>query len=465
MFLGLEKRDKNRMAVIDGDGHRLTYGDLLSFADEFEDAVGRRCLVGIITENCAGAFAGYVASMINHIVPIMLSHTLTQEALINMFELYHPGYLWMPAQKAESFGFPVCFSKYDYVLTKTQYEDFPLFEELSLLLPTSGSTGSPKLVRHSYQNVESNARTVAEVFELSEASIGMVSLPLNFTQGLNVATSHLAAGGTALLNRATLTDKAFWDMMREEHAQSFTGVPFSYEVLYRLQFFRMDLPDLKIINQGGGHMSDKLFRICAQYASDTGRKFIATYGSTETTSRMSYLPAEYALKKTGSIGKALPGRTLMIVDDKGRKIKKSREVGELVFSGPNVTLGYATKGEDLILGDERCGVYHTGDLAYQDDGWLFIVGRKKRFLKLYGFRVSLDDTENLIKTHLQIPCACIGDDKRMQIFVEEEGYEKHIPELLNQHFGIPQNVFCVRVIPSIPKNESGKTLYARLNEL
>ena len=180
---------------------------------------------------------------------------------------------------------------------------------------------------------------------------------------------------------------------------------------------------------------------------------------------MTYLPAEQAIVKIGSIGKALPGRTLTLIDKKGEEIRKNGEIGEIVYSGPNVTLGYATKGEDLALGDERYGVYHTGDLAYKDDGCFFIVSRKERFLKLYGFRISLDDTEKLIKTHLSIHCACIGDDKRMQIFVEEKGYEKDISSLLNLHLKIPQNALIVKHISSIPKNEAGKTLYVRLNEL
>ena len=463
MFLHLDEKDPHIEAVVDGDGHRVTYGELLSFSNEFYTAVGHRCLLAVLTENTVGACAGYVASMISGIVPLMLSHTLTPEVLSSLFETYHPSFLWVPETIVGNYSYPVCFSKYGYALLRTEYSPYPMADQLALLLPTSGSTGSPKLVRHTLENVESNAAAVAGVFDLSPSSRGMVSLPLNFTQGLNVATSHLFAGGTVLLTRATLTEKAFWSFFRSEKAESFTGVPYSYELLSRLRFFRMDLPALKIINQGGGRMPDELFEQCAQYAADTGRKFIATYGSTETTSRMAYLPAELALSKRGSIGRPLPGRSIVLLDEEGNEVSGTNEVGEIVYHGPNVTLGYATCAQDLMNGDERHGVYATGDMAWRDeDGCYYIVGRKSRFLKLYGYRVGLDESERLIKGQLSIECACVGDDRQMRIYVTDPGKEEEIISLMSEHISVPRTAFSVIHIDHIPKNDAGKTQYKEL---
>ena len=463
MFLNIDKRRADSEALVDSDGCRITYGDLTSFVGQFYQSVGGRCLMVILTENCAAAAAGYAAAMCSRVVPLMLSHTLSSEALERFVRTYRPAFLFVPEKRIEEFPCPVCLRAYGYALLKTGLEPWPMAEELSLLLPTSGSTGSPKLVRHSYDNVESNARAVAEVFQLDAASRGMVSLPLNFTQGLNVATSHLAAGGTALLTRASLTEKTFWTFFRQERAQSFTGVPYSYEILNRIRFFRMDLPHLKIINQGGGRLPDHLFDACVSYARDTGRKFIATYGSTETTSRMAWLPAELAAQKRGSIGRPLPGRSMTIVDEDGNRVEEPGKVGEIVFRGPNVTLGYAECGDDLMKGDERHGVYATGDLAWRDaDGCFYIVGRRNRFLKLYGFRVGLDETERQIKDALQISCACVGDDKQMRIYVEKSDEIQRIPSMLSACMGIPSAAFQVIEIERIPKNETGKTIYAQL---
>ena len=107
------------------------------------------------------------------------------------------------------------------------------------------------------------------------------------------------------------------------------------------------------------------------------------YGAAEATARMGYLPPEDAIRKTGAMGIAIPGGRFSLVDEDGAEIETADTVGELVYYGANVTLGYAMCGADLARGDERNGRYETGDLARRDeDGYYSIVGRKRRFLKL-----------------------------------------------------------------------------------
>ena len=132
----------------------------------------------------------------------------------------------------------------------------PLYKELSLLLPTSGSTGSSKLVRHSYKNVEANARNVSLLFGLDKHERALATLPIYYTMGLSVISSHIYAGATILLTGKSLTDGKFWTFMKEHRATSFTGVPYSFEVLQKLRFFRMDIPHLQLITQGGGKMKN-----------------------------------------------------------------------------------------------------------------------------------------------------------------------------------------------------------------
>lgn len=460
MFIDLDKKDPLSLAVLDDAGTALTYGELTAFSKELQAVVGGRKLVFILSENCSGALAGYTGMLAARIVPLMLPANIDSQLYGALLAQYSPSFIYAPCHMA--FSGARAFEKYGYALIPTGMKCHSLNDELSLLLPTSGSTGSPKLVRHSYKNVEANARAVAEAFSLTPSERAMEALPLHFTQGLNVATSCLYAGGTVLLSRATLMQKQFWDFFKAQRATSFTGVPYSYELLNKLRFFRMDLPYLRTINQGGGRMTDEMFTRCASYAKDTGKRFIATYGSTETCSRMAYLPPELALTKTGSIGRPLPGCNMTLQDEDGAPAEKE---GEIVFCGPNVTMGYAESGEDLIKGDERDGVYHTGDMAYRDeDGCYFIVGRKKRFLKLFGYRVSLDETERLIRSRFNIECACAGSDKGMLIYVTEQGKENEITEFLTKTTGIYTSAFAVRFIEALPKNEAGKTLYSKLGE-
>ena len=225
----------------------------------------------------------------------------------------------------------------------------------------------------------------------------------------------------------------------------------------------MDIPHLKTFTQGGGKLSEKLHQEFAEYAQKTGRKFIVTYGQTEGSARMAYLPAEYAVEKCGSIGKAIPNGRLYIVDERGKEITEPDVIGEMVYQGPNVTLGYAETGADLALGDEKHGILYTGDMAKKDaDGFFYIAGRKKRFLKLCGYRIGLDECENMIKTAFDTECACVGNDECMKIYVTIQGEHEKIRQYISNKLTINSSVFQICYINKIPRNEAGKILYNQL---
>ena len=421
VFLDLDKKDWRHIAAIDDSGRSITYGDISDFSAEFARHLSQRSLIFILSENCIGALLGYTAALSNRIVPLMIS-TATEEGLYNhLYELYQPEYLWMPQVKAEEKK--VVFSAWDYCLVKTGNKPTPMHEELSLLLPTSGSTGSPKLVRHSYRNIEANADNVRRLFKLDGTERAMAILPMHYTMGLSVIASHLLAGSTLLLSSRSLLDKGFWAMLKE--ATSFTGVPYSYEILMKMRFIRMDLPNLKVITQGGGKLSEKMFQALAQYANEHGKQFIATYGQTECTARMAYLPAE----------------------------------GEMVYRGENVTLGYAICREDLLKGDENHGVMHTGDLARRDaDGCYFIVGRKKRFLKIFGLRIGLDEVEQMIKAEYKVDCYCKGDDEKLVVMVTDSRLKEELPTFIEEKTHLFHQRIEVQVVDTILRNEAGKVI-------
>jgi acyl-coenzyme A synthetase/AMP-(fatty) acid ligase len=220
------------------------------------------------------------------------------------------------------------------------------------------------------------------------------------------------------------------------------------------------LPDLKIITQGGGKLSPTLFNEFADYATRTGKKFIATYGQTEGTARMAYLPADFAQSKVGSIGKAIPEGRLYLVDESGEEVTQADTPGEMVYSGPNVTLGYAFSGEDLSKNDEREGVLPTGDIAVKDsDGFFYIVGRISRFLKLYGVRVGLDEVEQLIFQAFGVENICTGTDEKMKIYVTNQEMMTAIADFVIQKTGLYHQAFEVLFIPQIPRNDVGKVIY------
>lgn len=460
MFLELDQKDVGRPAAVDDHGATLSYGELCAFSAEFQATIGRRCLMVILSENRIGALAAYVAALAGRVVPLLLGADIHPGLFERLCALYAPEYMWCPDRFIGGIPGRPIFRRYGFTLIKRDAPGTRLHDDLSLLLTTSGSTGSPKLVRHSYGNVTESAKNVAALFALSEQDRALAILPLEFTMGLSVATSHLQAGATVLLVQSAMTDPRFWTFMKEQRATSFTGVPYSYEVLKKLRFFRMDLPDLNLITQGGGKLNDDLFRECAEYAERTGRRFIPTYGQTEGTARMAYLPAHMALTKTCSIGGAIPNGELFLVNEKGAEIPELEAAGEMGYRGPNVTMGYAHSPADLSKGDENRGTLLTGDIARRDaDGCYFIVGRKNRFLKLYGVRVSLDEVEQMVRGQFHADCYCTGTDAEMRILITDSTKAQAVHDYIAAKTGLFHRSVRVITVPAIERNLRGKTLF------
>ncbi len=467
MIWELHKFAENTV-IAEETGVLVTYGELEQEGKKLAAVIGDRCLVFSMCSNTVGSVLGYVSFMQHRIVPVLLNAHMDRELLGSLMEKYCPAYLWMPDAMAEEFGqFQQVYQSQGYSLLKTNYEiSYPLYEELGLLLTTSGSTGSPKFVRQSYKNVEVNARQIAEYLELSENERPVTTLPMNYTYGLSIINSHLLVGATILLTDKTLMERGFWSFVKEQKATSFGGVPYTYEMLDKLRFFRMDLPDLRTMTQAGGKLIPELHKKFAEYAASTGKRFIVMYGQCEATARMGYLPADKAVEKCGSMGIAVPGGEFRLVDVNGREITEPYVTGELVYEGENVTLGYAECGEDLIKGDERNGLLQTGDMAqFDEDGYYYIVGRRKRFLKIYGNRVNLDEVDRLIKGKFEnLECASTGVDDHMYLFVTDGAYADQVKGFVVEKTGLNQAAFQVVVVDNIPKNDSGKTLYKELEK-
>ena len=464
MLFDIEKKPQSALAAIDDNGGSLTYGDLVSLKTSLAGVLPERELVYCLCENKVGALAGFLALYDCKDVCLLLSAHIDKALLRALHDTYSPSYYWMSESMVGDSGFEKVFGFMGYALCKTGLNAPKMHADLSMLMTTSGTTGSPKLVRHKYGNIESNAKNVAKVFGWTPEERGIIDLPMQYTMGLNVINSHLHAGATVLLVEANLMSPKYWSFIKEQKGSNFTGVPFSYEILNRLRFQRMDLPHLTTLAEGGGKLSDSLFSSFAQYAQDKCKRFFATFGTTETSARLAYLPPECATTHIGSIGRAIPEGKLILVDDNGQEITHADVEGELRYEGPNVTMGYGTCIEDLTKGDEFFGVYETGDIAKMDaDGFFYIVGRKKRFLKLFGLRVSLDQSERIIAGEYGIECACTGDDTKMRIYITREDLKDEVRQLIADKTGLKTTCFEVNVIDSIPHFESGKINYRELN--
>lgn len=459
---------EDRTVAIDATGHVMTYGDMYKWADEIGTVVPKRSLVFSFCHNVVGSLAGYFGFLNQQIVPVLLDRNIEKGLALNLIEIYQPDFLYVPVDQKEDLGsYETVLEGYEYCLLKTNFQvEHNLYSKLGLLLTTSGSTGSPKFVRQSYRNIQANAESIVEYLKLDETERPITTLPMNYTYGLSIINSHLLVGATLLMTDATLMQKEFWEFFKEQKATSFGGVPYTYEMLKKLRFFRMDLPSLRYMTQAGGKLSPELHKEFAEYAIENHKKMIVMYGQTEATARMAYLPAEKSLEKYGSMGIAIPGGKFTLVDVDEKPITEPEITGELIYEGENVTLGYAECLGDLSKGDERNGRLITGDMAKMDkDGFFYIVGRKKRFLKIYGNRVNLDEVERMLKSEYnQYDFAVTGCDDNLFAYTtaKKEEEQKSIRHFLSEKTGLNLKTFTVKMIAEIPKNEAGKTLYSKL---
>lgn len=465
MILNLDRWPGEAVAAIDAQGDSLAYGELRDFADKVGQLMPTRSLFFLLVENNVGGVAWTIGNICANNVPLILNAHLDAELYKSLFEIYQPPFVCVPEGVAEKYPYEKVATCYGYTLMKTGNEACELNDELSHLLPTSGSTGSPKLVRHKYENIEAAALNISTFFQLTKKDRPLMVLPLYYTMGLSMVFSHFYVGATVLITNQSMTDRGFWQFIKEQRATSFTGVPYSYEILNLMRFFRMDLPDLTLLTQGGGRMPKELNLKFAEYCRDNGKQWIATYGQSECTARMAWLPPKWAIEKVGSIGIAVPNAELSLIDMDGNPITTPNTEGEMCYRGKNVTMGYARCREDLLLGDERHGFIRTGDLAYFDeDGCYYIVGRMGRFLKLFGMRVGLDECERMVKGKFQgLECACMGTDEKMLVYLTDEKYKEVVKEELVSRLKLVASSFEVKIIPEIPKNEAGKILYAKLS--
>ena len=339
-----------------------------------------------------------------------------------------------------------------------------IHEKLSLLLSTSGTTGSPKFVRLTRVNLLSNANSIVSGLGINSEERPIISLPFHYSYGLSVLNSHLQAGSAIVNTSEGMTSAKFWHTFRETQCTSIAGVPYSYQILKRLGIQTLDLPSLKTMTQAGGKLQPELISYFHDEMRRRKGKFFVMYGQTEATARISILDPDRLPEKLGSVGQAIAGGRLSVLVD-GTLTEEPEAKGELVYTGPNVMMGYALSRQDLELGDTFNGQLRTGDLAHCDrDGFAYIHGRCKRDAKIFGLRINLDEVEGMLRQHG--PSAVIEKENRLVIFFEQADRETLAARRaeLSSKLMIHHQALEFRSIDRIPTTDSGKINYSVLSD-
>lgn len=335
-----------------------------------------------------------------------------------------------------------------------------LHPDLALLLSTSGSTGSAKLVRLSAAGVQSNAEAIAAYLRLGPADRAITSLPIHYCYGLSIIHSHLAVGASVVVTNRSVVDACFWRDLQRWSATSFAGVPHTFELLGRVGFDQMDVPSLRYVTQAGGRLAPEEVARYAELGARRGWELFVMYGQTEATARMAYLPPHLAAANPAAIGVPIPGGSFTL---EPCAEAAAPDHGELVYRGPNVMLGYAAGPADLARGPDLAAL-RTGDLARcGPDGLYEIVGRRSRFLKLFGLRVDLDRVEQVLGER-GADATCAGDDRRLVVAVTGDDQEPAVREVLQNRFGLPRGCATVVILEVVPRLANGKVDYHALTQ-
>lgn len=360
---------------------------------------------------------------------------------------------------------------HQYVRYQRPYNnvDIRLNDKTALLMTTSGSVGNGKIVALSYDNLRENAKSIIQSLEIDHQDKAGILLPISYVYGLSVVNSHLLAGGELLLPSANMFQTSYWSYLEEMKVSSFCGVPYTYEIIRRLKVLERPWRHLRLLTQAGGAMNLELKWFLLEWVNDRTRNGILThlavmYGQTEATARMSSFYLDQHPDKIESVGKAIPGGRFWIHNssDDGQ--------GDIYYYGPNVFMGYVNKREDLEKSPicYKCDKKEldTGDIGWLDeDGYLYVTGRKKRFIKINGVRIGLDELEQEIENRWKVKTVCVKTRSKeyLIMYLIEDIAEPVREEIMTylRLLGLTRKQYRLQIVKSFYYRENGKIDYGK----
>ena len=462
-FLDKIEGYKSNICLIDENKKTLFYKDVLKTSKKITKNLKKRSLIFVLANNHTEFVTSYIGFFKKGLVQVLLNANIDINLLKNLIKSYLPKYIFLPSSRIKDFkNYEVIANLNKHkILIINKKKSYSINKDLALLLNTSGSTGSKKFVRISYKNIYDNTKNIVKYLNINQKHKTITTMPPFYTYGLSIINTHLYSGASIIVTNLRVVEKAFWKLLHDQQVTSFGGVPYFYEMIKKLNFSKISLPNLKYLTQAGGALSRELTEYFLNYAETHNISFIVMYGQVEATSRITYLPFNRARKKIGSIGVPLFGGKIYLKSDKS----DDGEKGEIVYEGKNVSMGYANNFKDLNKGDENCGILNTGDLAMKDkDGYLYITGRKSRNVKLFGHRVNLDELEQILSKK-GYKCLCCEFDNKVTVFHVNKNYNNKVLQNLSKITNIHLSCFKLKYIKKFPLNDIGKVSYKKLEKL
>ncbi len=461
LFSNLESY-AHRIAVIEQNEKKYTYKDILKIEKKISNFIKKKDKIFLFCENTFNFISLYVSLLRLNSVIFLIEETINSENLKTLIKNFEPNYIFATKNKVFNNYKKLFLKDNNYNFYKTNYKSkLKKKNNLAILISTSGTTSSSKFVMLSHEGILDNTEKIAKYLKINSRSRAITTMPASYSYGLSIINTHILQGASIITTKYTLFEKNFWSLFKKYKPDSLNGVPSIFEIFKRIKIENFNLNKLKYVTQAGGKLDNNLIIHFYNLFKKKNIRFYTMYGQTEASPRMSYLNYNMILRKLGSIGKTIKNGKFYLVDKQKKNISKKDTIGELAYEGKNVMIGYADKHKDLEK-TKKIKILYTGDLARKDkDGYYYIVGRKSRFIKLFGMRVSLDDLENKIKEDFE-EVACIGEDNKIIIFLTNRTIIEKIVSKLFNSFGIKKNIIEFKFINKIPKNNNGKIKYSFL---
>jgi long-chain acyl-CoA synthetase len=445
----------SKFQLISETGNIYKVHDIIKIKKNFENILGKKKLIFFIGDNDEFSILFYIVCLsLGHcLMPI--SSNITKKSLNHLIKSFKPEIIFTKEfKKLREFKDHYSFGLYK-ILKKKNVEN-KINQKLALLLSTSGSTGNAKFVKLTFENIFANALSIKKYLKLNSSDSTITTLPIHYSYGISVINSHLLADAKIYTNKLSLFDKEFWEILEKKKITNFSGVPFHFEILQKLNIDKLKLKSLKFCTQAGGKLNTSIIKSIVNKFLKLNKKFFVMYGQTEASPRMTYADEKDLIKYPETVGRPIPGGKIFIKDLK-------KKIGEICYIGKNVFHGYATKRGDLS-NLKKISILRTGDIGYVKKGLLFVTGRISRFEKIYGVRINLDNLEKYLN-NLNIPCKCIYNKNKIFIFVTKSKInENKIKILIKKDFEISINTIVFRTIKKIPYNNNKKIDYKKLNE-
>ncbi len=451
---------RSEAIAISNGKEKISYKELAEKAEKLASHIEERSLLFLLCDHQMETLELIYMMLYLNRVPLLLSADIDDKLLDNLISLYHPCYIYCSkSHKKAGIYMPCQDLKLDsHVLLKSEFEKYNIHQDVALLLSTSGTTGSAKLVKLSYENLYDNSEYADRHLAMESGQRGLSPLPVNHTYGLAFCLWHWHCGATLYVSSDEMViGQNFRKLFIRSKINNFAATPFVYDMLKKVCFWdEQTMENLNYAMSGGGQMSEQNQTELVKLMKG---KFWIGYGQTECTCIIAGINFDINSIKLKTVGKVFENMEPTI--DGG--------TGELIIKSKSVCLGYANCWEDLAKGDENQGIMYTGDVAHIDeDGCIYLHGRLTRYVKILDKRVSLEDLEQYLYNEFpDAEFACVGRDNYIVIAYTGTELDRGnaVKTLLDQSMKIPKKYITCCWMEEIPRYDTGKVNYKKIEDI